>query len=436
MTEERTNTSIKDKFVTFKQEIPHIQTTFDFVNLVRRGLNILNDGHSSITNKSSIQWFVGNSYLSAVGNVSLQDTLYADFYDSLITDSIFLICKSGIRSKYMDGRYYNARPFTYQGDTVSVGEQIEKIDGQDMNTFIQENYDQMFYLEWDTEFKRWYSDYFMLAMPLLQKPVFTLTIGGRDVIINSNETVDNLEREKYQTSSSPKVILLYDDILYIYMPMMMNKQWYVDEIKKMYHAGVKKIIIDIRDNPGGDDSVWAGVLSSLVDKPFSYRYFVGMNYDEALKNAISNFGAVKIENNLMTVSQERIIDPDRNSVRFTGKIFIFQNKNIFSAASALVSAAMQDKNRFTVIGEKSTLISGYTFPAVIFKLKNSGITFKLAFSKDLTGGEQNKYMDAVDIEIQEDINDYLEKIYQYDCHSIEYLQQHDKLVQYVRSCHF
>ena len=71
-----------------------------------------------------------------------------------------------------------------------------------MNTFIQENYDQMFYMEWDSKHKRWYSDYFMLAMPLLQKPVFTLTIGNRDVIINSNETVANLEREKYQTSST------------------------------------------------------------------------------------------------------------------------------------------------------------------------------------------------------------------------------------------
>ena len=391
----------------------------------------MNDGHTDITNQSNVKWYVTHSYLKNVGNVVLQDTMYADYNDSIIMDSINAICKSGIRAKYVDGKYYNARTFTYQGTLVRAGEEISEIDGIEINSFIQANYDQMFYLKWDPNNKMWYSDFFQLAMPLLKQSVFTLKIGGRDVIINSLETVDNLEREKYQTSSSPKVMLLYDDMLYIYMPMMMNTQWYVDEIKKIYHAGVKKIILDVRGNAGGDDSVMAGILSALIDKPLTYRYLVGMNYNEALKEAISQFGTVEINDNEMTLFRERIIKPDSTSVNFEGRIYVFQNKTTFSAASALTSVAMQDKNRFTVVGEKSSFISGYTFPAVLLKLKNSGIVFGLAFSKDLTGGEQNKFMDTVDIEIQEDINDYLDMLFKYDAHSIEYLRQYDKFVKIV-----
>ncbi|MCL1943403.1 MAG: S41 family peptidase [Candidatus Azobacteroides sp.] len=431
--EERTNSSFKNKFTSLKQEISSISTTFDFTNLVRRGLNILNDGHTGITNKSSIKWFVDNSYLNSVGNVSLRDTLYADYYNTLITDSIFRECKSGIRAVYIDGKYYVARPFSDQGVPIKIGEEIKRIDDRDIHSFVGENYDQMFFLMWDNNHKRWYSDFFMLAMPLLHKPVFTLTIGDRDVIINSAVIADNLEKEKYQAPSSPKVMLLDDDMLYIYMPMMMNKQWYMNEIRKTYTADVKKIIIDIRNNSGGDDSVWADILSALIDKPFTYRYYVGMFYDAKLKDAISSFGDVKTDNNRMTVSQERIISPDSNSVHFAGKIFILQDKYTYSAASALVSAARQDKDRFTVIGEKSALISGYTFPPVLFKLKNSGIVFRLAFSGDITGGEQNKYMDKIDVEMQNDISTYLEKLYQYDRLSNDYLLQRDKLIQYVKS---
>ncbi|MDR0825177.1 MAG: hypothetical protein LBN74_08795 [Prevotella sp.] len=429
--EKRTNTSVKSKFSLLKNEISDSTTIFDFTNLVRRGLNLLNDGHTAITNKSSIKWFAEYSYLKSVTNASIGDTLYADYYNKLVSDSVGSICKSGIRAKYMDGKYYNGRAFRYNDRLINVGEEIKGIDGQDINQFINDNYDHMFSLLWDSNNKIWYSDFFMLALPFMGKSSFVLTIGDEKIPIDSKVTVSDLEKEKFSTFSQPKVDIISDDILYIYMPMMMNAQWYINQIHEKYNNDIKKIIIDLRGNGGGDDSVWASILSNLIDKPFGYSYQVGMNYNEELKKSISSFGEVVVNDPIMEVIRDRVIQPDDKSLKYAGKIYVLQDKYTFSAASAFVSAALQDSDRFKVIGEKSSVISGYTFPPLVFKLDNSGLIFKLAFSMDLTGGINNQYMDKVDVEINDNINEYFDKIYKYDCHSKDYLENNDKLIKYI-----
>ena len=427
--EQRTNTSVNRELQRLKQAITPVTTDKEFSNIVRQGLNILRDGHTRMINGSPIEWFVTNSYLSSVGNVTLADTLYAGYYRAVI-DSIIPMAQSGMRVKYMNGKYYNARPFTFNNLPVHLGEEITSVDGIEVNQFIMEHASQLYCL-WDSDNKQFYADNFIWYLPIIGKNIFTLTIGGKEVVINSQKLVDDLQREKYDLTRSPRVEMIDSGTLYIYMPMMMDAAWYINELKEKYTPSMKKIIFDIRDNGGGDDSVWADLLTHIIHEPFHYNFVVGMNHDERLKEAVRDFGEVTVEDGKMIVSGHRTLYPDSGSIYFTGKMYILQDKYTYSAAAAFVSAAMQNKGRITVLGEPGAFITGYTFPPVIFKLPHSGIVFKLAFSTDLSGGKDNPYMDKVDVELRETIDDYFDKLYKYDSSGVEYLLQRDKWVGYV-----
>jgi len=432
--EQRTNISISTIFEQLRQKVTSNTSTAGFADIVWQHLNILQDGHSGIVNSSRVKWVTSsNYYLAPVGNVSLSDTLHANNYVSLTADSVFSAARSGIRAKYLNGKYYNMRPFTFNQTPVKLGEEITAINGVNIHHFIQEYCTQIYALEWDSECKQWFSDYFMLSLPKMGLKKFSLTIGGREVVIDSDSLVHNLERERYQPFPySPRLMLIDSSILYVCMPTMMNAQWYIQEIRRIYRTGIEKVIFDLRGNSGGDDSVWWMILSALVKQPLNYRYYVGMNDHETLRMAVSAFGDFEKRDNILTVSRERTIKPDNATLGFDGHIYIFQDRYTYSAASAFVSAAMQNKERFTVIGEPSRLFSGYSFPAILFSLPNSKLVYSLAFSTDLTGGKENPFMDKVDILIKDNIDEYIEKLFDYDSFSEEYLTKKDRLIKYVR----
>ena len=105
--EKRTGISVNKELNKLKKQIRTETTVEEFADLVRQGLNILNDGHTEIANSSMVKWWVTSqyNYLKEMGNVSLSDTLWADYYNSCTQDSVFTFSKSGIRAKYINGKY-------------------------------------------------------------------------------------------------------------------------------------------------------------------------------------------------------------------------------------------------------------------------------------------------------------------------------------------
>ena len=220
------------------------------------------------------------------------------------------------------------------------------------------------------------------------------------------------------------------------MPMMMNVDWYREELLKKYTPDVKKIVIDIRDNGGGDDSVWQDLLKVIINKPLTYQYKVQIPNKDTLIHCVHSFGDIRRIGNNVYVESDRVIEPDSNSINYDGKIYILQNKYTFSAAAALSSVAWQNPD-LILVGEPTVTISGYTFPAIMFKLPKSLVVFNLAFSCDAVGGSSNPFMEKVEVQIAEDadIKGYVDKIMNYDCYGLDYIMNKDKLIKYIKSVH-
>ncbi|MBB3187643.1 S41 family peptidase [Microbacter margulisiae] len=429
--EQRTGVSVNAEFDQLKQTITGPEPIDKFIYTVRTGLNFLNDWHTGIANKWQIlMCCTPNYYLSPLSNATVADTLHATYYQRLITDSIYGKVKCGIWIKYLNGKYYNIRSFTYKGIPVQSGEKISAIDGIPINRFINKYRNQMLFPLWDPVHKQWYEESFIYALPEMGMQKFSLTIGNKKINIDCAKPMDNLQKIHAQ-SHGPKMLLINNDILYIDMPSMFNANWYINEFLHIYISSIKKIIIDIRNNGGGSDGVWQDLLKKIIDKPLKYRYCVGMKHNAILEKAVSSFGTIKVEGSNAILTQDVTLRPDSNSVHFNGKIYVLQNQHVYSAAAALSSVALQERN-MVLVGEPIPVIAGYTLPPILFKLPNSGIAFELAFSADLSGGKKNPYMDKVEVPVNLSLKEYLDMIFHNDYHSDDFLRNKDKLIQYVK----
>lgn len=431
LVEKRTGTSINNEFARINSSISKEESIEFFLEKVRECLNSINDPHSGIVNKSKIKWFVSNSYLSPASNVTLKDTLNADYFVSCLSDSVFSKIKCQFACKYIDGKYYNLRAFEYDNKTFESGEIVSKIDGIPINDFINKNRVKFYFTNWDPIYKQWYCELFKATLPLIGKQQFTLTIGNKTVKLDCTKPINILAKEHSKTNH-PNIFKVDSATLYIRMPIMMNNDWYINELLKFDTTDIKKIIIDIRDNPGGDDSVWQDLLESIIDEPLHYTYNVQIPIIMKSLETLKEFGEIKVKDNEAYVEKQRVLHPNKKSIRFSGNIYILQNKYTYSAAAALASVAMQS-NRLILIGEPSTAIAGYTFPPIMLKLPNSGVVFNLAFSFDKTGGEKNPFMDQVEKYIRSDVpsNDYLNSLMNLDIYSQDFISHKDSLVGYV-----
>lgn len=432
--EQRTGIHVDGEYAKLKKEITSTTSIEAFTQIIRQGLNMLNDGHSQIIPKFSLKNYIApDYYLASIGNVSLADTINADYYYKLATSSQTK-AKINIMVKYINGVYYNIRPFEVDGMTFNAGERISAINGIPMNQFIKDNFSKMYYLMWDPISSTYYSRLFTAALPLLGMDKFILTIGNKDVTLKVGDEVKMLQ-QRHMQSNYRKMMLICNDILYIRMPEMSDANWYVSELFRTYTTNVRKIVIDVRNNAGGNDGVWIDLLRKIIDKPLKYTYHVGMNHNEAIEKAVtSSFPKLRIlrKGAKTELYRQTVEQPDSNSIHFKGKIYVLQDEYSYSAATALSSVAWQNKN-IELIGAPTACIAGYTLPAIAFKLPNSEIVFTLAFSADLAGGKANPYMDKVKVPVLEnDIVAYSDKVLNHDCYSLEYLANNDKLIEYVK----
>jgi C-terminal processing protease CtpA/Prc/ketosteroid isomerase-like protein len=139
------------------------------------------------------------------------------------------------------------------------------------------------------------------------------------------------------------------------------REFYKESFEQIQAKGSTSLIIDLRNNGGGEDELGKLLLSYLIDEPFKY-------YDDLIINN-NTFNFAKYTNNptfkLPPSAAERRDDgkyhrlghPNSginqpNKPTFTGKVLILINGGSFSTTSEFLSQAHFHK-RATFIGEES-----------------------------------------------------------------------------------
>ena len=138
------------------------------------------------------------------------------------------------------------------------------------------------------------------------------------------------------------------------------REFYKQSFEAIGEKGSKALIIDLRNNGGGEDELGQLLLSYLVDKPFKY-------YDDLVINAMS-FGFSKYTGSPIKVPEKYVEAradgkvhavghpnwgiKQPNQPTFAGKVYILINGGSFSTTSEFLSQAHFHR-RATFIGEES-----------------------------------------------------------------------------------
>ena len=79
---------------------------------------------------------------------------------------------------------------------------------------------------------------------------------------------------------------------------------------------------------------------------------------------------------LVTQYDPTYFAPDSNSLKFSGKIYVLQDENVFSAGHSLTSYCSHIEQLISV-GEPTGLLAGFGLLSTLYQLKNSKFSFRL-----------------------------------------------------------
>jgi C-terminal processing protease CtpA/Prc len=160
-----------------------------------------------------------------------------------------------------------------------------------------------------------------------------------------------------------------------------------DAFKKFIDTRARRLVIDLRDNPGGDNSFSDRMLAWFADRPFRFckRFQIKVS-DAAVaanrRRADAQSGSDSISLNLAAAYSGRKpgehvdfpipwVSP-REGPRFTGDVYVLVNRHSYSN-SVLVAATVQDFGFGTVLGEETADLASTYGALEKFTLPNTGL---------------------------------------------------------------
>ena len=178
-------------------------------------------------------------------------------------------------------------------------------------------------------------------------------------------------------------------------------------------AGVRTLLIDIRENPGGDDDMWKeGVLAYIGDKPYrnasSYikKVIAGrQSGSEQVGDVVNGFG-------------DTWVTPDlANPLHFSGKTYVLVGRMTYSSA-VLFSNVVQDFGFAQLVGAGGYARTRQTGGVQNIRLPNTGLEITIPrFVVDRPSGEREPVLVHPDLVLpdspfdrRQTINALLERI--------------------------
>ncbi len=183
--------------------------------------------------------------------------------------------------------------------------------------------------------------------------------------------------------------------------------------------GSKSLILDLRDNGGGEDALGKLLLSYLIDQPFRYYDTLTINrtqfaferYAEHALNMPTTGFQPRPDGRLNMLKHPNLGVQQVNRPTFAGQVLVLMNGASFSTTAEFISQA-HDRHRATFIGEESG--GGYygnssghdavlVLPNTKLRVAIPLVTYQLA----LTPGRDPSHGVLPDYPVQRSIEDYL-----------------------------
>jgi len=365
---------IRDDYDQQKQEfinsITKDTTKDEFILLVRKYLAVLQDGHTGVQSDTNKQFL--DVTCRAVGN------------------DLFLVNEDGSLSK----------------------DRITHIGGVPIKQIFETV--QAYYVAENDVAKDLKNSMWALNDEVLNLAGCDISSDSAEITVDQNGTIDKknvkfvskniYESYNYSYDIESEII---NDIFYIDMNICEDNKNLKAQIKKLKKAiknGITKVIIDVRDNPGGNSMACTKLLKAMGMTPPSYGSFVRYSELAHKKRGVPSKG-----------SAQR--DPDKSKAKRNEKIqlVVLTNERTYSSAT-MMAVFVKDGGLGTVIGTPSSNSPSSYGDILYYQLPVSGIEVSISYKRWLrpdTEADQRILMPDIVTEYNADILqtaiDYLSK---------------------------
>ena len=301
--------------------------------------------------------------------------------------------------QYYDGQYYIMGNIRLTGGAKKTSLKdliLTHIDSIPIDEYVFNNFSKYLpgTVHWDFVHRKYYINPSSVFFPK-GKFAFKSKDNGSPIIVD----LSKYRNIFYEADTDPlsfydKVIYFENEgILYIYIAQMkfgVQEQIINDIKEKCFEKDIRKVVIDVRNNPGGSDYVWIDILRYLTDAPIVIPNNMSVRSQPDLaafyekKHQINTYESVFLDNNFnCSESSDTIAYPSDSSINYKGIFYVLQDQNTKSAAHSL-SSLCRFSERFVSIGIPTGTIGGMGIGPSLFQLDHSKFTFAMECDIDLT----------------------------------------------------
>ncbi len=438
------NYAQSDSILALRKQIDTMSSTASFFWLVNKALTFCQDGHTSIMRKRNYRFVDSIDRLK--WHSTPDDTLAIDAYYKLYTTTMNSY-RLKLPIKYINGAYTVSAAFEYQNIKIPSNAILTQCDSKDIYAYVNTLMGTCEEMHWDFELKRFYSEEFTQSInhKPTDKIALTFKANGREIThkFALNDTIRVKTPLKYKQDYTPSVHYFEEGkILYFHMPAMQDGDYYLRKIDSIGAVHTfKKVIFDIRDNPGGSDLEWQNIIRHLIDTPIVRNIIRGANRKNPRRNRFELTTPLSIlkPDFIKEDFYEAIdygldtLEVDTNSLRFKGNIYVLQNENCFSSAGSLISTC-QFSDKLINVGNSTGWFAGFGVMPWIMILPHSKILYWTEPLLDFTNAKkpEDLFQNRMKIPIKLTAEDYTRKYtYPNDWYSKEYLFQYDTVFKAV-----
>lgn len=389
--------NINDSISQYKRNLDSVNTTQDFVNLIGKVINLVDDGHFNIP--------VNDLFINNISNkldFILEDSATFESSKSIAMKLNKSNKKFSIPISYIDGDYYNYASFQIDNTIYPRGMILNKVNNILIDSFVNTHLSDIFLTRYDPKLKKNYAEFFFNNSFLNKDDSITLEFlnGGtvHSLKFDLNMNVKFVEYNTMHCRKSTPLVIYYPEIqtILIRFPSMRLSTYNNIKDTLINYFSTKKIknvIIDVRGNAGGTDESWERLVALLIGNCVKSEIFCGMN-SNLFKDKLLFYGIdstmykFSIANKILTgdyccVTTRREIMISDTSLNFNGKIFVFYDDKIFSSTSSFISF-IQDYEKVELIGKRGGYIRYSGFTPLTFKLHNLKLYLSTPINFDMT----------------------------------------------------
>lgn len=356
-------------YENIKKTIPKDSITLlQATNIFQKVISIVNNGHTEID-------FPSDSYRTYAYSRGTVFPLEIAFENN----------KSLIRKNYSDN------------SNIKIGSEILSINGVLMKDILAKIYPQVsaeriYFKNAKIElysFPRLYWQVFG------KQDVFQIKIRSNGIIkkhsIKAVNLIEGYEMKRTEVLNAKKKLLFIDKIAYLNPGNFSGDeqvyQKFIDSaFVEIKNSNYKNLIIDLRNNGGGNDSFSDYLVSYFADKPFKWNSEFTLKTSQFLKehtrkhNDTTNVFFRKIlthKNGEIYNYEFEEYKPQPKHNRFKGKVYVLINRQSHSQ-SAVTASQIQDYKFGTLVGEETGDFPTLYASQFHYKLPNTGIDVKVS----------------------------------------------------------